>query len=418
MSAASSSRLKSKGNKVRIQARQNPASEQKRQDPDKSEDLENEEHEPQNQSEQDPDIEMDSEPDEKLASSNEPRPAKKLRTLEAKPTNPPPFEGMNRANVDIWLFEVEQYFELVELPANQRVSWAGTLLRESAASWWRSVVIEAKKNQPEASTADLFSWLEFKNLIRKRFQPVEASKTARSRMMALKQFKFGANAIEAYNAEFQKLVALTTDMAVQDQLTYYIKGLHEQVAHDVSLANPDSLDEAMALASRSSDIHSTSGGATAAWNRGSNNYKAGRRRYNYSSNQENSRASSSLTSSSSSNYNLNLIRGPNPNYTSNSLASYQGQSRSVSLKNGEGNTQIDEELNFINKSAPKGSEGFRPNSYLNEEEWRKCRQENRCFRCKRVGHQASACRAKLPINQPNSYPMTTQTFPLNSSARR
>ena len=128
------------------------------------------------------------------------------------------------------------------------------------------MVIEAKKIQPEASTADLFSWLEFKNLMRKRFQPVEASKTARSRMMALKQFKFGANAIEAYNAEFQKLVALTTDMAVQDQLTYYIKGLHEQVAHDVSLANPDSLDEAMALASRSSDIHSTSSGATAAWN--------------------------------------------------------------------------------------------------------------------------------------------------------
>jgi hypothetical protein len=215
-------------------------------------------------------------------------------------------------------------------------------------------------------------------------------------------------------------VALTTDMAVQDQLTYYIKGLHEQVAHDVSLANPDSLDEAMALASRSSDIHSTSSGATATWNRGPNNYKSGRRRYNNSPNQENSRAAPSLSSSSPSSYNLNSIRGSNYNSTNNSNASYQGQNRSVSSKNGEGNTytQTDEELNFINKSVPIGSEGFRPNSYLNEEEWRKCRQENRCFRCKRVGHQASACRAKFPTNQPNSYPMTTQTFPLNSPARR
>ena len=65
------------------------------------------------------------------------------------------------------------------------------------------MVIEAKENQPEASTADLFSWLEFKNLIRKRFQPVEASKTARSRMMALKQFKFGANAIELIMLNFK-----------------------------------------------------------------------------------------------------------------------------------------------------------------------------------------------------------------------
>jgi hypothetical protein len=83
---------------------------------------------------------------------------------------------------------------------------------------------------------------------------------------------------------------------------------------------------------------------------------------------------------------------------------------------------MEEELNFMNKSVPIGSEGFKPNSYLSEEEWKKCRQENRCFRCKKVGHLASACRTRPRTedyysrsSQSNSSP---QSIPLNLQARR
>jgi Ty3 transposon capsid-like protein len=339
----------------------------------------------------------------------------KIRPIEAKPVTPPTFEGISRGNIDIWLFEVEQYFELVELPAKQKVTWAGSLLRESAASWWRSVVMEAKKSQPEALTTDLFSWLDFKNLIRKRFQPVEASKTARSRMMALKQFKFGANGIEAYNAEFQKLVALTTDMALQDQLTYYLKGLQPRVAHDVSLGNPDTLDAAMALASRSNDLYSNFTGSSG-WNRGSNNHRLGVNggRYFSPRHQEN-------YSSSPSGANVNALTSLNA-ITTQGSRNPSRQLQSPNSRNYEGNFQMEEELNFMNKSVPIGSEGFKPNSYLSEEEWKKCRQENRCFRCKKVGHRASACRTRPRTedyysrsSQSNSSP---QSIPLNLQARR
>jgi hypothetical protein len=220
------------------------------------------------ESAQERDLEADAEEDEKQPRAQqqekkekqdlEQQPASRhnLR-IEAKLPLPPTFDGSNKTSVNTWLFEMEQYFQVANLPPEQRVGWGAVLLREGAANWWSSELQTRKQDIQGNSltaatsemprTSDMFTWAEFQALCRKRFAPVEAAMTARSVLMTLQQLKH--TGIEAYNQAFQRQLSLITDMNVADQLVYYQRGLKPDVGRDVNIANPKTLIEAMGIAS-------------------------------------------------------------------------------------------------------------------------------------------------------------------------
>jgi Retrotransposon gag protein len=335
-------------------------------------------------------------------------PLRRLRSGDpVKPPKPPTFEGIGRMNVDLWIFEVEQYFQVVRVPKDEQVGWAGTLLRDAAATWWRSVVIEAQGanhetkpdlDYPEPKPASqLFTWGKFKELIRTRFVPIEASKTARMRLLNLKQLKFGG--IEGYNNEFQKLLSLIVDMNVADQINYYVMGLKPEVARDVNLASPKTLLEAMGLASRSSDSLAQNFAAA-------NRYSSSRFRSASSSSYPSSTSTSGVSSTE-----------PSSHSSSSAVSTIQSTSRADPEYSNTSLTDVDRgEVNFINRN-----DGFRPTSYLlNRDEWDRLKREKKCFRCKRTGHLAHECRrfpsqTRGPYRGYNSRPSQPS---LNSQARR
>jgi hypothetical protein len=339
--------------------------------------------------------------------------ANAVSSSDAKPPKPPTFEGLARSNVDIWLFEVENYFDAINFPFNRRVSWASALLRETAATWWKGMVKQAKlesgKNANDVIPVDaLFGWSQFRSRMVARFQPVEAAKSARQRLLSLRQRNY--NGIEAYTNEFQRLLSLIDDMSVADQVNYYIMGLKQDVGRDVKIANPSTISEAMAVASRSSDtfLHPTQ--SSSSYSANSN----GARNYSNNSRQGNStnaplhlnavRASAQGTGASRDRSRFRSEREPTGN----------GESvKTSSGDNGElAETFDSDQLNFVKRSE----KGYRPNPYLSKEEWERLKRENRCFRCKRENHLARDC----PLNRSNSRNNgpSADSNPLNFQARR
>ena len=59
--------------------------------------------------------------------------------VDFKPVKPNTFHGNNRATVDAWTFEMEQYFAVTGMEEKHKVPFAGAFLREMASLRWRSV---------------------------------------------------------------------------------------------------------------------------------------------------------------------------------------------------------------------------------------------------------------------------------------
>src|ERR1700710_2061767 len=55
-----------------------------------------------------------------------------------KPPKPKSFAAERGSDPDVWLFQFEQYADLVGLIDNDRVRLAATFLEGPAAVWWRS----------------------------------------------------------------------------------------------------------------------------------------------------------------------------------------------------------------------------------------------------------------------------------------
>jgi hypothetical protein len=332
----------------------------------------------------------------------------KAQRLSVKVPQPPYFEGNNKVNIDIWLFEVQQYLDLVQVPSEQRVAWAGTLLRESAATWWNSAVIEKKRklglavpsssipissttgtststtttsstssttaatttSLEETKVQELFTWEEFIAALKQRYVSEDAAKAARAKLAILQQFKL--TGIEAYNTEFQRQMALIHDMAVADQIEYYERGLLSEVRKDVVNSRPTNLMEAMSAAARSSAVAlstKTHAHVTASTSHSTGGGQSSQQHVEEEMNAIQSRSmtmrGNELMESPLFGSNLNYIGAP----TSNSYRGGRGLS-----------------------SGMRGGQGT--GSFRSREESDRLMRENRCFYCKQEGHVARWCPRK------------------------
>ena len=157
-----------------------------------------------------------------------------------KLNTPPVYNGDSAANVETWLFQVEQH--LVAAGVNddrQRIAVASGYLGKLAAQWWRSRV-EVRRDAP-------VEWNAFKAAVRERFEPVAASQTARAELYGLSQ---GNNSVAHYQEHFFKLIQLINDMSETDQVERFVLGLKPSIAIDVDRLAPQTLQQAMIEATK------------------------------------------------------------------------------------------------------------------------------------------------------------------------
>src|SRR3954447_19530309 len=99
-----------------------------------------------------------------------------------KPTKPETFEGQcDAAQVDRWLFQVQQYCTFVKMNNQDWVSFAALLLRGAAATWWQAKTVEAERRK----TGKIQTWQEFCNAMVNQFKPANSIERARDKLANL-----------------------------------------------------------------------------------------------------------------------------------------------------------------------------------------------------------------------------------------
>ena len=179
-----------------------------------------------------------------LLSANPPHaptnPAPQPAQMTFKAEKPQTFTG-RRPKVDEWTFQMNLFIDYTQLPEANRVPYATTLLREEAATWWRSKVRRSE---------DKLTWEQFQEEITKHFQAKNHRKIARDRLANLKQ----TGSVKAYNAIFLAITTEIDNLDDAEALDKYTRGLKERTRKEVEMEDPYTLDRAMEIADRTDAV--------------------------------------------------------------------------------------------------------------------------------------------------------------------
>jgi hypothetical protein len=165
-------------------------------------------------------------------------------SLTLKPPRPSLFTGNNMnatTTIDSWLFELDNYFGVMNVTDVQKVAYAVSCLRENATIWWRNTLQTMTTTEQQNIT-----YAQFQQLMRDNYQPVAAAETARSALHRIRQ----TGGVQAYNALYLRYMNMITDMSSADQQYLYKQGLQPHIAREVSIHRPKTLTECMNIAQR------------------------------------------------------------------------------------------------------------------------------------------------------------------------
>lgn len=161
--------------------------------------------------------------------------------LLPKPPKPDPFRGGRK--VASWLFTLEQYFTATGvINGGAKVAYTATLLRDTAADWWRGISLAAQARQ-EPVVED---WDDFKSKITAHFQPIHEEDFARQLIRSLKQQK----TVREYVTRFQDIILQIPTMDERSKVDAFIAGLKQDVRRWVKLQDPRTLENAMSVAEK------------------------------------------------------------------------------------------------------------------------------------------------------------------------
>jgi hypothetical protein len=266
----------------------------------------------------------------------------------------------------------------------------------NALQWWN--------HEPSREALLAGSWANFVVCLRTRFRPVKAELIARQRLDQLRQ-RSGQGANQYANL-FQTTLNPITDMSPADQVHKFTKGLLPHLAAKVFEKAPSDLKTAIEWAVRleANGIY----GRTAA-------LPAYGRSGNYSANGNGAAASSGdAMDESLNNIGMDGVDNSDPDQespsnpapTSGGMNAEQVQSifskfeslldqRLNSLVSGRYSAQ-QKTVAFSKGNSSGGGRGKDRVPGLTPADVARLRSENRCFRCKKVGHMKSDC--PNPVN--------------------
>ena len=159
-----------------------------------------------------------------------------------KPPAPQSFAGARNAKeIDNFVFDMEQYFEALELENNMKVVTAAMYLVDDAKLWWRS-----KHAAIQAGTITLSTWEEFKIALKEQFYPENAAFLARRRLKTIKH----VSSIREYVNAFATCMLDIDDMSEPDKMFAFLDGLKEWAQREVNRQRHVTLTSMMTAAER------------------------------------------------------------------------------------------------------------------------------------------------------------------------
>lgn len=173
-----------------------------------------------------------------------------------KPAKPSTFSGGRKNNARTWLSEMERYLMFMKVPVDEVVPFVVTHFRDAASVWYDNIC------QQEAYKQSTHNWDTFKQLFLDNFQPVEASRTARSVLYHLKQ----RGSVADYCDMFRSYLNQINKMEVDDQIFLFLNGLNPTIAKEVNMQQPKTLAQAMNVAQRADIENRTYNNPRRSWN--------------------------------------------------------------------------------------------------------------------------------------------------------
>jgi hypothetical protein len=260
------------------------------------------------------------------------------------------FQGNNTENIDLWLFEIEQYFNAVSLEDKYRATYAASLLRDGALTWWRAKNIAA---EDDAQLQQLYEWETFSNELKQQFKPINSEKIARDHLYHLKQTKSVLQLITVFNTICADIPGITEE----EQMDKFRRACKPVIQRKLDIEDSKTLFEMQSLAQRLDQIY---------WNHRSSQFKPFQQSY----------------------------RNPN----AMDVDAMYVDDDDDDQKHSSDNEQEYETLNAIRgrrsqqRSYRKSVSKQKPSqSKLNYNEKIRCMQSGLCFKCKKQGHRIREC---------------------------
>ncbi|GKD28060.1 ty3-gypsy retrotransposon protein [Tanacetum coccineum] len=142
----------------------------------------------------------------------------------------PKFSGIDLEN---WIFAINEYFSLLNTPAEQHLHIVGFNLEGAAAEWFRWM----------SRNGLITMWDMFEESVKNRFGPskYEDPQGALSKLLQL-------GMVEEYQREFEKLMNRVTYIPETLLISFYVSGLKLHIQRELLVSRPATLGDAFALA--------------------------------------------------------------------------------------------------------------------------------------------------------------------------
>lgn len=266
---------------------------------------------------------------------------------------PPKFKGVRDGpKILEWVHAATTYLRAAALEHTEAGLWHITnFLDGDAAVWWR---LECEKRDRGEAILFPTNWTELKQRLIEQFQIFNHVTDVRDRYTALRQ----TGTVSSYITKFRALVVELGDEPESSQIYQFLKGLKPEIQARTRTHKPATLNQAMDIADEAdrANYHAYKGAPTA------RNRAAG---------------------------------GGGTTSVPMDIGTVRAASRRTGRGTGQGISEEDQQ--WPDTSQSNAINGQRQQKQLRQPtpyEMQQLRQENRCFYCRKQGHQARDCMKK------------------------
>ena len=154
---------------------------------------------------------------------------------------PKPFCGARSSKeLENFLWDMEQYFGVARIEADEQVNITAMYLSGDAKLWWRTRI----KDDLNAGRPKIETWDRLKQELKEQFLPNNTSWLAREDLKKLKQDK----SVRDYVKDFSSLILDIENMSEEDKLFNFMSGLQPWAQAELRRQNVKDLPSAIAAA--------------------------------------------------------------------------------------------------------------------------------------------------------------------------
>jgi hypothetical protein len=176
---------------------------------------------------------------ERTRFENELREAKEANSSQSMPPVKiplPDFYDGHPLKLNDWLFQIQNFFNLVHIPESKMVSLAVSLLRGSTLTWWRNLSPLTRPAQ----------FQDFQRALTQQFQIDDETRLARDLLAKLSQ----NSSVHSYTETFRSIILQIQDMTDAEAKDRYMRGLKPKIAKEVLLRDCKDLNDMIKIAER------------------------------------------------------------------------------------------------------------------------------------------------------------------------